>query len=483
MRPIGSSSAWGCVHSRRPPLEEIEAITVAHQDVPDAKDKRRRGTGPVVQLKSGQTIQLSNAGSAKDTIEAVRQMRAFLGHPELETAAAPQPSEASAAAQADQPNEVPATEAPKTDQPKTDQPKTEQPKAEQPIGGATPSRAFRWAIRGASLLATLFLMVMGISWVTKNWFTLPDCDDENTRNAITSFYERKGIRLVRLSELKTISSTGSERMCAGRADFPAGVSNLEYRVHWSGWSSRHTVVREEAELKIEPARLEDVRKAADDFLAFARGSHVTGRPPRLSDPAVRELLDKVFDLSELDGTPLVAADVTKAIDWFFTGDRVGTIYILAGTGIDDINKLPNDPNVQRRTHRNVAEYATEIGRYLDFQIKLAAIMMEAELGRAAKAGADALNRPEVRREIAEVRSTLADTLTGTLTTFAYDGVSDDWRRQRLKPLMEAAPKASQFLLPDQARAVREHALRVVNFLRDKGLQDSVRAFADRVSGR
>jgi hypothetical protein len=454
------------------PLEEVVAITVVQQDVRDAKDKRARSTGPVVQLKSGQGIQLSDAGSTKDTIEAVRQMRAFLGHAEPETSAAPQLDQASAAPRADQPNGAPAADQPKT-----------APAAERPLVASTPSRAFRWTIRGGSVLAALFLLVTGSSWVLKNWFTLPGCDDENTRNAIGDIYERKGIRLDRLTEMKTISSKSAERICAGRADFPAGVSNLEYRVDWSGWSSRLTILRDDAEFKIEPARLEDVRKAADDFLAFARDSHVTGRPPRLSDPAIRELFDKVFDLSELDGTPLVATDVTKAIDWFISGDRVGTVYILAGTGIDDINKLPNDPGVQRRTHRNVAEYATEFARYLDFQIKLAVIMMEAELSRAAKAGAGILDRPEVKREIADVRSTLAETMTGTLTTFAYDGVSDDWRRQRLKLLIEAAPKASEFLLPDQARAVREHALRVASYLRDRPLQDSIKAFADRVAGR
>jgi hypothetical protein len=465
---------------RRPievPIEEIAAITVGSQQASDPKDKRTRGAGPVVQLKSGQSIRLSDAGSAKNTIEAVRQMCAFLGLAEAETSAAPQPDETSVAPPADQPNVAPAAGSP------TAPPPIPTPTAEPPIVKPRASRALRWAIRAASVLAALFLLVMGGSWAMTNWFTLPDCDDEKARSAIADYYGRKRIRLDRLSEIKMISATTTERMCAGRADFPSGMSTLEYRADWNGWSSRFAVVREQAEVKIDRARLEDVRKAADDFLAFARNSHVTGRPPRLSDPAIRELFDKVFDLSDLDGTPLVATDVTKAIDWYFAGDRVGFVYILAGTGFDDMNKLPNDPNIQRRTHRNIAEYAAEVARYFDFQIKLAAIMMEAELSRTAKASADAPQRPEVRREITEVRNTLFDVFTGTLTALAYEGVSDDWRRQRLKPLMEAAPKASEFLLPDQARAVREHALRVVTFLRDRGLQDNVRAFADRVSGR
>ena len=300
---------------------------------------------------------------------------------------------------------------------------------------------------------------------------------------LISRFDGKKIKVERLSDLKTISSARSERMCEGRADIPGGIFNLEFRIDWSGWSKRVTIVRADAEVKIETARLDEVRKAADDFLAFARNSYVTGRAPRQSEPPIRELLDKVFDLSELDGTPLTVSDVTKALDWFVAGDRVGTVYILAGTGIDDINKLTNDASVQRRTHRNVAEFAAEFARYLDFQVKLAGIMMEAEINRTAKASPDVLNRPEVRREIADVRSTLAETLTGTLTTLAYDGLTDEWRRERLKLLLEVAPKAAQFLSADQARAVREHALRVAGYQRDRGVEQDVKSFADRVGGR
>jgi hypothetical protein len=367
----------------------------------------------------------------------------------------------------------------------TDAPTSGQPSQARPPAlptDAPPSRMVLWTGLGVSLLCALALLGFGVAWAT-NRLTLPECGDEITRDMLISRFEGKKIKVERLSDLKTISSTKAERTCEGRADIPGGIFNLEFRIDWSGWSRRVTIVRADAEVKIDTARLEEVRKAADDFLAFARDSYVTGRAPRQSEPPIRELLDKVFDLSELDGTPLTVSDVTKALDWFVAGDRVGTVYILAGTGIDDINKLTNDASIQRRTHRNVAEFAAEFARYLDFQVKLAGIMMEAEINRAAKASPDVLNRPEVRREIADVRSTLAETLTGTLTTLAYDGLSDGWRRDRLKLMIEVAPKASQFLFADQARAVREHALRVATYQRDRAVEQDVRSFADRIAGR
>jgi hypothetical protein len=133
--------------------------------------------------------------------------------------------------------------------------------------------------------------------------------------------------------------------------------------------------------------------------------------------------------------------------------------------------------VQRRTHRNVAEFAPEFARYLEFQVKLAGIMLDAELARTAKAG-DTVDRPEVMREMADVRTTLAETLTGALTTLAYDGLTDEWRRERLAAMNQIAPRAATFLKPQQARALRDHALTVATFVRDKSVQDSIKALAE-----
>jgi hypothetical protein len=338
------------------------------------------------------------------------------------------------------------------------------------------SRIPRPVILGVPLLAGLLLLVFAAPRVV-NLFTLPNCDDEGSRKTLADIFEQKNVKLSRLGEVRSVSSTRSERTCAARADIPGGILNLDYRIGWSGWSKSVTVTRAEAETRIEQAQLDGVKNAANDFLVLARDSAVNGRPPRHSEPTVRTLLDRIFDLSEIEGATLAVSDIAKANEWFSAGDRVGTVYILAGTGVSDINRLPSDPNVQRRTHRNVAEFAPEFARYLDFQVKLAGIMMDAELKRAAKGGPD-MERPEVKREIAEVRTTLAETLTGDLTTLAYDGLTDDWRRQRLAVMMQVAPTAATFLSPEQAHAVRERALTVATFVRDKSVQDQVKALAD-----
>jgi len=353
------------------------------------------------------------------------------------------------------------------------------PAPDQSIATTHASRIAQWVAGAVSVLAAAVFLVIGATRIGDLLF-LPNCDDETTREALAQILGDKTIKLNRLSDIRSISSSRSERICSARADVTDGFLNLDYRIDWSGWNQSVTLTEMVAEARIDPARLSQIRDAADDFLSLAKDAHVTGRPPRQTDPAVRALLDKVFDLASIEGTTLTASDITKANEWFTAGDRIGTVYILAGTGASDITRLSTDRNVQQRTHRNVAAFAPEFARYLDFQAKLATIMADAELNRAAKADED-LDHPAVKREFAEVRATLAESLTGDLTTLAYDGLNDEWRRQRLAVLMQVAPKAAKFLSPEQAQALREHALTVATFVREKPIQDTVRAFADVVA--
>src|SRR5262249_53912454 len=127
-------------------------------------------------------------------------------------------------------------------------------------------------------------------------------------------------------------------------------------------------------------------------------------------------------------------------------------------------------------------FAPEFGRYLDFQLKIAAVMMDGELSRMTKGGDD-LKQPEVKQEIAEIRSTVSESFRGALTTLAYDGISDEWRRQRLAVMAQIAPRATTFILPDQANALRDHASTVATFVRDKSVQDALKALGDTFAGK
>jgi hypothetical protein len=339
----------------------------------------------------------------------------------------------------------------------------------------TPPRLHGWIVIGAGALAALLLLVLGGPRLA-NIFALPDCDDAETRKAVERFLQDKKIKPAPLSDVKAVSSTRAERICVARMEYPGGAINLQYRIDWKGWASQTAVTDMVAEARIDPAQLNGAKKAAGEFLALAKDAPATGRPPRLAEPAIRALLDKVFDLARIEGATLAAADIPKAGDWFEAGDRVGAVYILAGTGVSDIGQLQNTANVQQRTQRNVAEFSAEFARYLDFQVKLAGIMAAAELKRGASSDA-----AEMKWGTETVRSTLAQSLIGSLTTLAYDGPGDEWRRQRLAVMTKVAADAARMLTADQARAVRQHALTVVPFVRDKSIQDGIRAMADAVA--
>jgi len=421
------------------PLDDIASITIVPQQTTTPQGGQVEGNHPLVQLKSGQRFWLSDAGSQAESIEAVQLMRNFLGA---------SPTEADGA-----------------------------PAADQPIVAPHPSRIYRWATIAVSALAAIAFLIIGAAKIT-SFFALPECGDEATRKTLSDIFAEKKIKLNGLDDLKTVTSTRSARTCTGRADIPAGLLNLEYRIDWSGWNKRVTIARAEAEAKIEDARLNEVKKAVDDFMDLAKDSHMNGRPPRQSQQNVNDLLDKIWDVSDIEGTRLVVADIGKANEWFAAGDRVGTVYILAGTGVNDMDKLPNEANVQQRTRRNVVDFAPEFARYLDFQMKLVFIMLDAELNRVETSERDALDRNDVKQEIATVRTTVAETLAGALTTLAYDGLTDDWRRARLKLMQDIVPKAAKLLSSEQARGIHDHAIRVTSYIRDKSVQDSVKTVAD-----
>jgi hypothetical protein len=444
-------------------LDDIESITAAPVGA--------RGVDtsvPLVKLKAGGTLSLPDAGSQAETIEAVRQMRTFVGMtPEggLELVAN-HPAVTSAA---DEPAVTPAADQP----------------AVAPAGGepaAAPSPVRRWSIRIAAIAAAAAVLIIGGARVI-NLFSLPACDAELTRKTIREIFAEKKIQLDTLADVRSLGPESPEKTCKARADVPGGFLNLDYRIAWEGWKAGVTLTRVEAMATIEPARLGEIRRAVSDFLALARESHTTGRPPRQSDPSVKALLDKVFDTSDFDGATLAASDIGRSMEWLNTGDRIGVVYMLAGTGVSEISQLPTDPKSQQRTHLNIAEFAPEFGRYLDFQIRLGGAMADAALKRAAEAAPEDLDRPEVKKELAELRTTLTETISGDLTSLAYDGLNDEWRRDRLALLMELAPKAASILNPEQARTVQQHALNVVPYVRNAFVQDTLRAFAEQIAAK
>jgi len=147
------------------------------------------------------------------------------------------------------------------------------------------------------------------------------------------------------------------------------------------------------------------------------------------------------------------------------------VYILAGTGLSKLAELPATAAGQQQTRRNVADFAPEFARYLDFQVKLAGLVADAELAQTSAEN-------DAPRGLDQARTLLTETVMGELTTLAYDGLNDEWRHQRLALLRPVVRKNNKLLTPEQAQKLRDHTFKVTSYVHDPSVQEVLKALAD-----
>jgi hypothetical protein len=232
---------------------------------------------------------------------------------------------------------------------------------------------------------------------------------------------------------------------------------------------------------VDKARIAAVDKAADAFLALAKDAYKTGQPPRESDPAVKPLLDAVFDTSGVTGSPVAFADIDKLNDWMLRAVAVGSVYVLAGTGIPDFGHLSTlDAKQQQQVIKNTAAYAPEIGRYFDAEVELEQAVINCVTAELA-ANPDKYRSPTTEGGVAKIRSGVKQTLTGVITTFATPGLDGAWKRARLPALMAIAGPASKFLSTEDRKELAQVARQVAGQTDDPEVKSGLEAFAKAVS--
>jgi hypothetical protein len=70
------------------------------------------------------------------------------------------------------------------------------------------------------------------------------------------------------------------------------------------------------------------------------------------------------------------------------------------------------------------------------------------------------------------------TVAGTLSTFATEGITDDWRRARIAPLNALAPKIAGTLPKEMRNKLSEMTREIGDQISDQQVKDSVKVFAD-----
>src|ERR1700730_14713646 len=96
-----------------------------------------------------------------------------------------------------------------------------------------------------------------------------------------------------------------------------------------------------------------------------------------------------------------------------------------------------------------------MGRYMDAVMWLEGATIDTVMAFLSKASQSELER--TKKGIAQIRSGAFQALGGVISTLPTDGISDDWRRQRLAVFAVIAPKAAKFLLPEDLRQLSDTA--------------------------
>jgi hypothetical protein len=229
---------------------------------------------------------------------------------------------------------------------------------------------------------------------------------------------------------------------------------------------------------IENARFAAVDKAADEFIALSKDSYKTGQPPRQTDGKVGPLLDTVFNTAGVnEGPPAPMADLDKLNEWMLRVVRVGSVYVFAGTGIDDLSQIKAlDQKQQQQITKNTAAFAPEIGRYFDAEIDLEHALIDA-VDAEMKAHPEKYQSAQSQGGLAKLKGGLKQTLGGALSTFVTPGISVAWMRARLRPLTSIAPSIARSLAEPDRRQLADLSREVAGRIDDAEVKGGLQSFA------
>jgi hypothetical protein len=219
-------------------------------------------------------------------------------------------------------------------------------------------------------------------------------------------------------------------------------------------------------------------KAADQFVALAKGSGTSGQVPRQTDATVGPLLNAVFDTSALaSAAPPPFSELSDINDWLMSVERAGQVYVLAGTGISDFSAADNSASgaaLDNQAGKNLITYQPEIGRYMDAEVSIMgaeAVVVANEMGSGGPQNALETDG------LAKIRSGVTQTTASVLATIDSPGLPDDWRQARAKALAAAAPKDAKLLQADSVAQLRTLAGQVSSHSQDAVLKASLAQFS------
>ena len=343
----------------------------------------------------------------------------------------------------------------------------------------------RWLrIAAWSPLGVAVVVLLGLGgFKIADLFILPACDAQRTRDTVHDLLQSKSASSISLGKFATISYDENEYRCSAEITVNSDRAVVGYRSYWDGRSAFVRITGALGAARLDPARIRSIDQAYDDFMAGATDAYQSGNPPRQSDPAINTLLTTIFDVLGVPSKTLAGADIDEAIRWFNSGDTVGAVYLLAGTGVNDIAQLPPDEAVQKKLRANVVKFSDEFGRYADFQVTLLAAIADAQQSFGTSGPPGEVDTAEFRSKADGIKSLLAQALKTDFISLVYEGLSDPWRLQRLDVIARIAPVAAKVLGRDDVTAIRDQALQTLPYFSNEAVQVRVSEVAGMIAGR
>jgi hypothetical protein len=238
-----------------------------------------------------------------------------------------------------------------------------------------------------------------------------------------------------------------------------------------------------AAAQIDAGKLAASKTASTNFLALAKGSETSGNAPRESDPAVKRLLETVFDSTDVQAAKSVTfQQLGPLTERMMNGVRVGVAYMLAGTGTTDLSQIAADAEGAVKVNLNVIKFAPEMGRFFDFQLYVQGAVADGTMARLASAKPEELARPNFQSGLADIRQGSARAVAGAIETLAVNGITEEWRRDRLPALRVIAPRLAKLLLPDQKAELKQLAIACADLMDDAQVKKTLQDFAAVVGG-
>lgn len=236
-----------------------------------------------------------------------------------------------------------------------------------------------------------------------------------------------------------------------------------------------------ASAAIDASKLPAAKSAARSFAAAAKGSESSGEAPRESNPKIRALLEAVFDTRDLQsGKAVPFQSLGELSERIMLGVQVGSVYMLAGTGKTDVGQVVGDQAIVQKTNLNTIKFEPEMGRFFDFQLRMQSAIVESILVQTRAASPAQAMR--LKSALAGIRAGTARTVSGLIETIAVNGLTEAWRRERLVPLLEIAPKLAKFLNKEQKSVLEELARACADVMDDQQVKSNLLRFARLLAG-